>query len=89
MLPTSPCPFCGYIFTAATSADPYELDILPSPGDFSICIKCKETLIFDDGLSLREPTTEELSIISEEDLEQIALTKWFLMHIELTEGKEK
>jgi hypothetical protein len=87
MLPISPCPACGYITDAATLMNP-ELDLLPNPGDFSICIKCKETLVFDNDLKLREPTTEELNEMSEEDADQIALTKWFLMHIQLTEGKE-
>jgi hypothetical protein len=63
---------------------------LPNPGDFSICIKCKETLVFDNDLKLRRPTAEELNEMSEEDTDQIALTKWFLMHIQPTiEGKEK
>lgn len=43
------CPFCGYVFSHATSVKGAEA---PQPGDFSVCISCVGIARFDDELKL-------------------------------------
>ena len=52
------CPKCGYKLDdhTCTTGD----DVMPSPGDIGICIECKTILVYDENLSQREPTPEEI-----------------------------
>ncbi len=50
------CPYCGIEHNACTNP---EEDIMPSPGDASVCINCAKVSIFNDKLELRELTHEE------------------------------
>jgi ribosomal protein L40E len=61
--PDSICSRCGNHFDRATSATPTAPK--PLPGSVSICYRCGALGIFNDNLTVRRPTPEEL-----EELEQ-------------------
>ena len=51
----SPCSFCGAKLDRAYSPNGHEIE----PGDFSICIYCRELGVYDNDMKLRKPTEEE------------------------------
>lgn len=57
-VPPHTCTQCGSVNNAASSS----ADV-PSPGDVSICGKCGILTIFDEGLTLRPPTADELAAL--------------------------
>lgn len=52
------CPKCGAKLDMAFGV---RTDLKPSSGDFSLCIKCGELLVFGNDLELRLPTEQEKS----------------------------
>jgi hypothetical protein len=59
----SPCPLCRLVCDGAMSTGHGQG---PSPGDYSVCLGCGAPLLFDDDLSLRQPTSDELQAMLEE-----------------------
>lgn len=60
-LPVSVCPTCGYELDAATNlVSIYDRSTTPNKGDFSLCFKCGEILVFAEDLSLHLATLDEL-----------------------------
>ena len=57
--PPSYCPVCRHLIDAATCVT--DTTLQPTPGHPSICVYCGEIMVFADDLSLRSPTSEELS----------------------------
>jgi hypothetical protein len=57
-LPPQPCPNCGKTLDAAGS---FAEGITPDPGDLTICLYCGHFMAFDDDLSFRELTPEEMN----------------------------
>jgi hypothetical protein len=55
-IPIMACPTCGYRMDAAT---PVDGDATPSPGDYTLCIFCSETLVFEKDLKVHKITPEE------------------------------
>lgn len=53
----SPCTNCGKVNDAATALDG---DIQPEPGDVAVCLYCHHLMVYGDGLTLRDPTSDEL-----------------------------
>lgn len=56
------CRACGYGFDAA--ADAAKSGAKPEDGSFSVCFSCGEVSVFANGplgLSIREPTVQELA----------------------------
>ena len=66
--PKSNCPFCLHKLDAAMSGDPAHPDVMPKPGDFSVCISCASILVFTDDLRLRAPNPGELETAFREDI---------------------
>jgi hypothetical protein len=60
------CPFCGKLFTSATSM---KGEHVPKKGDITMCIGCGKFSVLDRNskrkLTLREPDQEELRKISQ------------------------
>ena len=56
-VPGSRCPLCGHKLDAAMGIDS---DEPPDPGDYSVCINCASPLVYNDDLSLRLMTGQEL-----------------------------
>ena len=54
-----PCPKCGMIADAATSVEAG--DHSPSLGDVGVCIQCGSVNIYNEDLSLRAATPEEIA----------------------------
>jgi hypothetical protein len=52
------CPKCGYNLGDHTCVT--EEDATPVAGDVGICLECKTILVYNDDLSQREPTAEEI-----------------------------
>ncbi len=63
-----PCPHCGVMTDRAT-------DVVgtagPSPGCYTICVKCVGLCIFKEDMTLRQATDEDLAKLSEKHLEQV------------------
>ena len=56
--PQNHCPKCGYRTDAASVARGQHHR--PNAGDISVCMNCGAITIFNDDLTLREPTGKEL-----------------------------
>jgi hypothetical protein len=56
-LPLSRCPVCGYAMDAATCA--FEKKPKPKTGDFGVCMKCGEILVFSQTMTLREAKLDD------------------------------
>jgi hypothetical protein len=56
-MPHSACPCCGKRFECASGIG---YDGKPRAGSLSICVRCAELLIFDEGLYPRKLTSREL-----------------------------
>jgi hypothetical protein len=59
----SQCPYCGHLIDASTSAE----DASPGPGDVTVCLNCREIVVFADDMSLRLPTEQELIEVAGND----------------------
>jgi hypothetical protein len=55
VLPT--CPTCGKMLDGATDIIG---DATPSAGDFTVCVGCRDILVFTDELGLRALTEEDM-----------------------------
>lgn len=68
-MPPSGCPTCLKKIDEASSMsdDPTP----PKPGDFSICLSCCTTLVFDENLLPRRALTEDLTSLPIETLAQL------------------
>ncbi len=60
--PESRCPRCKCLLSAAMDAD-MTSPRKPQGGEITICIECGKILAFNDDLSLREPTPEEVAVV--------------------------
>jgi hypothetical protein len=63
-LPPYNCYKCGRLLDASSHIN--DANIKPNPGDFTICIYCASVLVFNDDLTARAITDEELLALSEE-----------------------
>ncbi len=63
-VPPSTCPTCKYVNDAATYLQ--DESAQPKPGDFSVCLHCGEILIFNDDLTTRGVTLDDLVDLSPE-----------------------
>jgi hypothetical protein len=61
VLPMDECPVCHYEFDSATLVHG---DGRPSPGNFTLCMKCGEILIFDEHLKVQPPSVSQLMNLS-------------------------
>lgn len=59
-----PCPVCGYVCDRATAVTGNES---PQPGDWTVCLRCGEILRFDEQLTHRQVTLEELRLLPRSD----------------------
>lgn len=71
------CPGCGAKLDAATSTDG---DYDPKPGSVSICAYCGSIAIFEDDMSLRPLTQEEIDELPDDAREQILSISEFIKH---------
>jgi hypothetical protein len=72
----SPCPYCCRVMDAATGISPEGVDMMPDPGDFSLCSYCGEFLIYDKDLLLRKPTDDELITVGSHPDAQMVRQAW-------------
>lgn len=64
-LPESWCT-CGHLLSGARGVD---YDDMPEPGHLSVCMYCGALRMYDDDLSLRELTREELAeVMSDQEM---------------------
>lgn len=61
------CPHCGVEIDAAQPAPGENPDAVLKGGSVTMCLNCAETGIFDDDLTLRKPTEEELAEFEQDD----------------------
>lgn len=73
-LPISKCPTCGYeLDSASEMVHIAHKDIKPARGDFSLCFKCGEVLVFGEDLTLHLATLAELMDADCENMAAITL----------------
>ena len=65
--PKSKCPSCKATLTGASNVG----EVGPVPGDFSICWYCQAVMVFNDDLTLREPTEEDIAEVDTLKLSQM------------------
>ena len=68
------CSICGYSSDAATCVTESTTQ-RPSPGDFTLCLKCGELYVFDDKMRLQTPSIAWLVAAGNEVREQIGLAQ--------------
>lgn len=56
--PEQKCPVCGYGFDYATCVS--DKDHRPRAGDFSLCMKCGELMVFTPEIKLRAAAVDDL-----------------------------
>lgn len=66
------CKFCGYKIDCAHT--PFGKR-RPVPGDISVCLKCGNVHFFDDTLSLRKASAEELAALPRDIHRQLVSVK--------------
>lgn len=67
-VPENHCLNCKHVITAATSVTGMP-DLMPTPGDVSICTYCGDIAVYAQDLTLREPTaTEAFEIAGDKEL---------------------
>jgi hypothetical protein len=69
-VPKTECPKCKQPLDGATSM---ERDYGPKTGDVSLCYYCATLLIYDDDLTQRKPTPEELKEIGKDHYTMLML----------------
>lgn len=57
-VPRSICTACGKLLDSAACVG--EDDMVPNPGDFTVCIGCGHLMVFGEGMILRDPFDDEL-----------------------------
>jgi hypothetical protein len=57
-IPPSPCLGCGKVTDMAKNA--FEGSRFPGAGDFTVCIYCGHIMVFNDDLTVRDPTGKEM-----------------------------
>lgn len=81
------CWNCGAPFGAA--ADVLDEGQSPTPGDFSVCLKCAAIGVFEDDLSVRQPELSELgaALRAERVSEYVTLVTMMQMVRKQDEGR--
>lgn len=82
LTPYSKCPHCGTSTPLATGAGHNNK---PDPGDCTLCIACGRWGTFNDDMTLRKPTAEELASLGRNGFAIRAHLAW----IAATAPKEK
>jgi hypothetical protein len=59
-----PCPSCGKRLDRSTGineeGEHLNEEVLPSPGDITVCVYCSDVLTFTEDMQLRVATAEEI-----------------------------
>lgn len=53
------CPFCKAKLNAGAEVPSNRMPRAPREGDFTVCCKCAEVIVFGEGLKLKKPTLRE------------------------------
>lgn len=69
------CPKCGKKLDGATSGDNPDEEIMPQKYDLSICLYCVAVLQYEEDLSLRELSDDELGKLPSEAFAEIMMVK--------------
>ena len=69
----SACPHCGKVLDCASCLD--EPEAKPKKGDLSVCVGCNSILAFEDDLSLRSFSHDELNSLPDEHKRVILRTR--------------
>lgn len=62
------CPECGTKLTAASIIEDLDSEIIPSPGDLSICFECTSYLTYGENLKLQTLTIDDIIALESEEL---------------------
>jgi len=57
--PITRCPGCSYKIDSASALDGSK--VRPRPGDLSLCFHCSLVLMFEEDLTVREATIDEIA----------------------------
>jgi hypothetical protein len=75
IVPTSMCPTCGYVMTAAGVVDGSEGR--PTTGDLTGCMACGEHLVYGEAMQVRTMTLEEYGALAPEQQRDLAKIRAF------------
>lgn len=70
-MPPAACPECGHVMDGAT--DPLDMGRAPHPGDYTACEECTSLLRFNDDLTFRTATPQELAELPAEFRDHLRL----------------
>lgn len=65
--PLCSCPKCGHAVDAATTSETGS----PSPGDLTVCLHCAYPLVFNDDLTVRKLSLEDVKAMSFEEAKEL------------------
>lgn len=71
-MPEQACPCCAYKLDAASSI---WTEDRPTPGDYTVCLKCRAILRWDYAMRIYEANGEELRQLDMETLGKLARIK--------------
>lgn len=77
----STCPVCGNKLDAATHVK--EKEIVPAPGDISICFYCATVSMFDENLKLEQMTNEQFAKLPDEVRASVRKTRDMLLEFNI------
>jgi len=66
----SNCPACGHPINAAGTIDSNDTYVA-EPGDITVCFGCACVLVYADDMSVRMPTTKEITEMPPEQLAEL------------------
>lgn len=89
-LPKTDCPECGSPNDCATQVQ--GRDIMPSPGDYCVCIECGAILCYDESMHVFKLTQTEIDSIDDRNREAVLKlqhTVHYFAALRTTQGKGK
>lgn len=76
-IPLSACPHCGYLLDRTTDAFG---ESSPHKDDISMCIACGKLAMFNEDLTLRKPTLDELlKLAASQSITQVQLARSYIV----------
>ena len=76
----SACLSCGEMMDGATAVGE-EGEIMPAPGDFTVCLYCGHLMVFDDQLAFRNPSDAEIiELVGDERVTAICEARKAIQH---------
>jgi hypothetical protein len=70
-MPLCMCPACGYVINAATPSPGSRRNAVPKPRDITLCLRCAAILMYDDAMTPRRLSGDEMAQLAVEQPRQM------------------